>query len=430
VPSTSPANVTVTNTGRSGTGVLTARLALANNQNASGATYYGVVHSNGTDASAGVDLGTIDVLQADDATIYSFWGVSDDGTVTDNNLYGFTQIWSGATTTGDDATMRKWRDPVTDIATVDLPEVTMAAPAAAWCAIAFIMTSVEASSPQTITGALFTNTQTFPAATVSRGAVTVTGALYTDTDTFFGATVSRGAVTITAALVTDGDTFYGSTVSRGAVGITGSLVTDADTFFGATISQDGSPQTITGALFTDGDTFPAATVSRGAVTISGGLFTDSDQFFAATVENAAAPQTINGELFANDNTFFGATVTQDVARGSAGADWGGRQPSRSRAYRVYYTEPPPTLQKAPKKVKRRKVTAEAIEEAITIPWAGQWTVNQAAKALPPTVPVLFPTSDIEPKAQTFLAIAMWLRVAEIQWALQDEDDIELLLFAA
>lgn len=143
VPSTTPGAVTVTNTGRSGTGVLTARLALAKNQNASGGTYYGVIHSSGSDASAGIDLGTIDVLQADDATIYSFIGFSDNGTLTDNNLYGFTQIWTGGTTTGDDAQLSKWRDAVTDIATVNLVEVTMAAPAAAWNSISLIMTSVE-----------------------------------------------------------------------------------------------------------------------------------------------------------------------------------------------------------------------------------------------------------------------------------------------
>jgi hypothetical protein len=113
-----------------------------------------------------------------------------------------------------------------------------------------------------------------------------------------------------------------------------------------------------------------------------------------------------------------------------GDAWGGRRPTRSRAYRVYYTAPPPSLQAPVRKVKRRKVTAEAIEEAISLPWAGQWTVSEATKALPASVPVPFPTSDIDPQTLTSLAIALWLRDAERQWAEQDEDDIELLLLAA
>lgn len=189
----------------------------------------------------------------------------------------------------------------------------------------------EASSAQTITGALFEETNTFFASTITPGVVTIsgalfsdadiffaatisqvttiTGALFTDADTFFAATLTPGPVTITGALYTDADTFFAATVTPGAVTITGALFTDTDTFFASSITQpSGGGQTITGDLFTDADTFFAATLTTGVVTVAGALFTDADTFFVSTITPGVV--SITGTLFIDPDTFFGATVSE------------------------------------------------------------------------------------------------------------------------
>lgn len=93
------------------------------------------------------------------------------------------------------------------------------------------------SSPQDITGALYTNPQSFPAAVVGRGAVDIAGALFTNIQTFFGATLVEG----------------------------------------------GGPQSIVGSLYTNPQTFPASTITTGSVTIAGSLYTNPQTFFSASI---------------------------------------------------------------------------------------------------------------------------------------------------
>jgi hypothetical protein len=102
---------------------------------------------------------------------------------------------------------------------------------------------------------------TFYGATISQtgGAGSITGALFTNTQTFYTATVSA-SYGIAGTLFTDADTFYAATVASLAT-ITGALFTDADTFYAATIVADGGPQTITGALAANDNEFFGATVS-------------------------------------------------------------------------------------------------------------------------------------------------------------------------
>ena len=158
------------------------------------------------------------------------------------------------------------------------------------------------SSSYPITGALYSDADTFNAATVS-ATYGITGALYTDADTFFGATVSQGAQIIDGALYTDADTFHAATVTPGSVTISGALYSDTDTFHAATIT---ALQNIDGALFTDTDTFFGSAVTS-TVNIGGALYTDSDTFFGATIVFE-----ISGALFTNSNTFYGATLTQEA----------------------------------------------------------------------------------------------------------------------
>jgi hypothetical protein len=159
-------------------------------------------------------------------------------------------------------------------------------------------------SGQTITGALFTDDDTFYAGTVVPGEVTITGALFSDDDAFYAGTVVPGEVTITGALFSDDDAFYAGTVVPGEVTITGALFSDDDAFYAGTVVP--GEVTITGALFSDDDAFYAGTVVPGEVTITGALFSDDDAFYGGTVTTAT---TITGALFSDDDTFYGGTVS-------------------------------------------------------------------------------------------------------------------------
>lgn len=169
-----------------------------------------------------------------------------------------------------------------------------------WGAILLALKPI--TSVLNITGALYTDTDTFFASVVTRGIVTIDGALYTDADTFFASSIVS-TYSITGALYTDSDTFFGSTLTT-SITITGALYTDTDTFFASSITAP-SHQTITGALYTDADTFFASSVFQ-AQTISGALYTDADVFNSATFSTSYA---ISGTLYTDADTFFVSTVS-------------------------------------------------------------------------------------------------------------------------
>ncbi len=171
----------------------------------------------------------------------------------------------------------------------------------------------------TVSGGLFTNSQTFYGATVGRGAVNIGGALYTNSNGFFGGTVSA-SYTIQGALFTDGDTFYGATVSPGSVTIGGVLFSNSNAFYAAAVSQDGAPQNISGALYANTQTVYAASVAA-KYSVAGALYSDPDTFFAATVSQPVA-QNISGARYDNDNSFFGAVVGGKRDTGGSGNQTG------------------------------------------------------------------------------------------------------------
>lgn len=317
---------------------------------------------------------------------------------------------------------------------------------------------------QSITGSLFTNTNSFYGATVGRGAVNISGALYSDADTFFAstlnktyaisgsrfdnaaqfyaATVTPGTVSISGALFTDGDTFYAATVGRGVVDISGALYTDPDSFYAATVSQAGSPQnidgalfsnanalygatvsssyTVSGALYSDADAFYAATIAA-SYAIGGALYTDPDTFFAASISQPNTPQTITGQLYANDNQFFGGVV-------GGGARNRGDDAPRRRPFvfeEQSQDEPEPA-----KRTVKRKVTLNRIEKAIELPDPGipaSWIPEPAqAKAFLPAQ-IAIPSFE----AGDEQAIIAAIRDMIVQQAIeQDEEDIEMLLMVA
>ncbi len=133
---------------------------------------------------------------------------------------------------------------------------------------------------------------------------TLTPSLFTNSNSFYAATVTAGAVTLHPGLFTDADSFFGPTVSRGAVSLTPSLFTDGDAFFSATVKATYS---LAPDLYTDADTFYGPTVSRGSVTLLPALYSDPDTFFSPIVTGGAA--VLRPPLLVNENGFFPAIVT-------------------------------------------------------------------------------------------------------------------------
>jgi len=169
-----------------------------------------------------------------------------------------------------------------------------------WTAVTLALRPAPAT--QTLTPSLFTNTQTFYAATVAPGAVTLTPTLFTNNQTFYAPTVAA-TYSLTPSLFTNTQTFYSATVAPGAVTLTPSLFTNTQTFYDPAASAS---ITLTPALFTNTQTFYGPTVAQGAATLAPDLFTNSQTFYSATVSPGAvdlAPSPLS-----NSSTFYSPTV--------------------------------------------------------------------------------------------------------------------------
>jgi hypothetical protein len=369
------------------------------------------------------------------------------GTLAGNTVTGWTNSFaavdsigsgpSGTNTTASLATRSVTANGSTSYSTSGTSTIDVTS--ASGLIIAFKVASGGGS--QTLTGTLFTNTNTFYGGTVQRGAVTLSGTLFTNTNTFYAGTVAA-TYTVGGSLFTNTNSFYGGTVVPGAVTLTGSLFTDPDGFYGGTVAQSGGPQTLVGSLFTnsqtfyggnvqtsitldgslftDGDTFYGGTVTTAYV-ITGSLYTDPDTFFGGAVSQPDAPQTLVGELYANDNQFFGGVV-------AGGARNRGDDAPRRRPF-VFEEQ----SQDEPEPVKRtvkRKVTLKRIEKAIELPDPGipaSWIPEPAqAKAFLPAQ-IAIPSFE----AGDEQAIIAAIRDMIVQQAIeQDEEDIEMLLMVA
>ena len=97
--------------------------------------------------------------------------------------------------------------------------------------------------------------------------------------TFVNETDGAGTQTVTGALFTNTNTFYGATLTTDYT-VTGGLFTNTQTFYQATVTPD---QAITGALYTNDQTFYQATVTNLDQFIDGALFTNSEIFYSGTV---------------------------------------------------------------------------------------------------------------------------------------------------
>lgn len=165
-----------------------------------------------------------------------------------------------------------------------------------------IYSFAPAAGAQNLTPNLYTDPDTFYAATVAAGAVALTPALFADADTFHAATVAAGAVNLAPALFVDGDTFYSATVDGGSLTLAPSLFVDADAFFAPTVSPGAVA--LTPIIYTDADTFHAATLAAG-YSLAPAAYADADAFYAATV---AIGGNLSPPLFTDVDTFYSAIV--------------------------------------------------------------------------------------------------------------------------
>lgn len=116
---------------------------------------------------------------------------------------------------------------------------------------------VSSAAPQDLTPSLFTNTNTFYAATVAPGAVALTPDLFTNTNTFYTAVVAFGTQDLTPDLFENENTFYTAIVA--------------------------ATYAITPERFENENTFGAATVAPGAVDLTPELFENENIFYSAQV---------------------------------------------------------------------------------------------------------------------------------------------------
>lgn len=160
---------------------------------------------------------------------------------------------------------------------------------------------------QSLVAGLFSNTSSFYAPTVSRGAVALVAPLFTNSNAFYGPTVSAGSQALTQATRFDNaGAFYGPTVTRGAVTLAVPLVTNAASFYAATVTRGAV--TLTPDRADNSSAFYAPTVTRGAVSLAATRLDNSATFFAPAVSRGAV--SLTPALFSNSAAFYGPTVTR------------------------------------------------------------------------------------------------------------------------
>lgn len=154
------------------------------------------------------------------------------------------------------------------------------------------------ASDQTITGGLFTNTNTFFDNVLILDQA-ITGALFTNVNTFFNNSL---ALNIEGGRFNNVNTFFVNVLE---FNIDGVRFDNVNQFFNNELTISAGPQDITGGLFVNPNTFFTGAVVAGDVNITGSLFTNVNQFFNNELLGIA---TIDGSRFNNINQFFTSAV--------------------------------------------------------------------------------------------------------------------------
>ena len=185
---------------------------------------------------------------------------------------------------------------------------------------------------QTLTPALFTNTNTFYLTTITQTgppqsllpdlyinpntiyAATLTAsnelapARYDNTNVFYAPTVTQaGALqTLAPALYINPNTIYAATVT-GNNTLTPARYNNTNVFYSAVVSQAGAPQTLTPALYTNPNTFYAATVTASN-TLAPARYNNTNVFYSASISRGAV--TLTPARYNNTNVFYSASISR------------------------------------------------------------------------------------------------------------------------
>ena len=144
---------------------------------------------------------------------------------------------------------------------------------------------------------LYTNTSSFPAATVTGGSGTQTldGVLVVNTSTFPAAKVNQR---IYPNLLNEGDTFWAGDVKHKLKPV---LYTNTSSFFVATVTAHALVEPI---LHTNTSSFFVATITRHAL-VEPTLLTNVNNFPAADISSGTV---LEGVLYTNTNSFFDGKI--------------------------------------------------------------------------------------------------------------------------
>ena len=356
-----------------------------------------------------------------------------------NDGSGVLSGWVGATVDDTDNSEQTYHASADELTaetgrTVSFTS-TVASSSANFYGLAVLSVSIPMTGGggQTLTATIYSDGDTFGAASITTGAVGLAPTLFADADSFGAAAVTRGAVSLAPTIYADGDTFGAATVGSGAVTLTATILTDGDTFGSPTVTRGAV--TLTPGLYTDADTFGAATIAVGAVTLTATAYIDPDSFGAAVISNiGGGAQNLTATLFADGDSFGAAVVTGGEPVAPAGSPGGGG-----------------TVAKAPDPIRpnRRAQVRDALEDHLDKAQRVDEPVIEAPKPgkkpkrVAPIAPTLTATPtlgiirDIEARVQAAIdaeAMAQALAQAEalaleLAWIAEDEADLELLLLS-
>lgn len=160
-------------------------------------------------------------------------------------------------------------------------------------------------SNQTLTATLYSNSQTFYAETVGRGAVDLAVALYSNAEAFYGPVVAIAATSqglSQADRFNNTEAFYAPSVGVGAVTLTPSLYSSSQTFYASTVTV-GSVS-VYPSLYANDQTFYTQSVGVGAVDLAPELVTNSVAFYPLVIDQTGGTQALLAPMFENVSEFY------------------------------------------------------------------------------------------------------------------------------
>lgn len=190
--------------------------------------------------------------------------------------------------------------------------------------IALEIKEATGGGAQGLTPSLFTNGQTFYAATVSQagGTQSLTPALFTNNQTFYAATVAGGAVTLSHALFTNAQTFYAPTATHSPI-LVNHVLSGAVTHNSARVIARLSAQTTNAVLeyatnsgFTSSSTTSAVNVTSGNDLIAdfslSGLSANTQYYYRVLINGVANSITGKFKTFSTGTYSFSFAFSGDA----------------------------------------------------------------------------------------------------------------------